>query len=66
MDNKKLLCRGLMSIIVFTLAVFFLIIAELSNSTQIFIIDFIITVATILIIFLILKSVIKDYWDNQD
>lgn len=66
MDNKKLLCRGLMSIIVFTLAVFFLIIAELSNSTQIFIIDFIIAVTTILIIFLILKSVIKDYWDNQD
>lgn len=66
MDNKKLLCRGLMSIIVFTLAVFFLIIAELSNSTQIFIIDFIIAVTTILTIFLILKSVIKDYWDNQD
>lgn len=66
MDNKKLLCRGLMSIIVFILAVFFLIIIDLSNSTQIFIIDFIIIVATILIIFLILKDVIKDYWDNQD
>lgn len=66
MDNKKLLCRGLMSIIVFTLAVFFLIITDLSNSVQIFIIDFIIIVATILIIFLILKDVIKDYWDNQD
>lgn len=66
MDNKKLLCRGLMSIIVFILAVFFLIIIDLSNSTQIFIIDFIIIIATILIIFLILKDVIKDYWDNQD
>lgn len=66
MDNKKLLCRGLMSIIVFILAVFFLIIIDLSNSIQIFVIDFIIIVATILIIFLILKDVIKDYWDNQD
>ena len=66
MDNKKLLCRGLMSIIVFILGVFFLIIIDLSNSTQIFIIDFIIIIATILIIFLILKDVIKDYWDNQD
>ena len=66
MDNKKLLCRGLMSIIVFILAVFFLIIIDLSNITQIFIIDFIIIITTILIIFLILKDVIKDYWDNQD
>ncbi len=66
MDNKKLLCRGLMSIIIFILAVFSLIIIDLSNSAQIFIIDFIIIIATILIIFLILKNVIKDYWDNQD
>ena len=66
MNNKKILCRGLMSIIVFTLAVFFLIITDLFNSTQIFIIDFMIIVTTILIIFLILKDVIKDYWDNQD
>ena len=66
MNNKKLLCRGLMSIFVFILAIFFLIITDLSNSTQIFIIDFIIIVTTILTIFLILKNVIKDYWDNQD
>ena len=53
MDNKKLLYRGLISISILIIAIFLLTIVNLYSITA------------IVTIFLTLKSVIKDYWDNE-
>lgn len=65
MDNKKLLYRGLISISILIMAIFLLIIVNLYSNTLTTVYEFIIMITAIVTIFLTLKSVIKDYWDNE-
>ena len=65
MDNKKLLYRGLISISILIIAIFLLIIVNLYSNSLTTVYEFIIMITTIAVIFLTLKSVIKDYWDNE-
>ena len=65
MDNKKLLYRGLISISILIIAIFLLTIVNLYSNSLTTAYEFIIMITTIAAIFLTLKSVIKDYWDNE-
>ena len=65
MNNKKLLCRGLISISILIIAIFLLTIVNLYSNSLTTVYEFIIMITTIAAIFLTLKSVIKDYWDNE-
>ena len=65
MDNKKLLYRGLISISILIIAIFLLIIVNLYSNTLTTVYEFVIMITAIVTIFLTLKSVIKDYWDNE-
>lgn len=65
MDNKKLLYRGLISISILIIAIFLLTIVNLYSNSLTTVYEFIIMITTIATIFLTLKSVIKDYWDNE-
>ena len=65
MDNKKLLYRGLISISILIIAIFLLTIVNLYSNSLTTVYEFIIIITTIAAIFLTLKSVIKDYWDNE-
>lgn len=65
MDNKKLLYRGLISISILIIAIFLLTIVNLYNNTLTTVYEFVIMITAIVTIFLTLKSVIKDYWDNE-